>query len=1166
MIEKHLFTGGMDMDTEDRFLSNEDWRYAFNIQAAVNNEGSFGTIEKILGNKKITNSFRKTNHVCIGHATDLKNKRVFFFMCDTSTPTNPNSDGSFGQHMILNYNLTSNTVTLLYKSIWLFFNENYLITGADVIDGKFLYWTDDNQEPSKINIDLALSNEYPTSMDDRSYIDAMPYAPLYAPICSYNSVNNQGFNNLKNKLYQFKYRYHYRDSTVSSWSPVSKVCLPYNLSYSLENINWNNRIDLTIPITGNQLVDRIDVAVRDSNLSDFYRIMSLIGGVDYTITGSFAYPYWFNTETWDALDSAESNKVFDYVPIKAKSQAVIGTRLVYGNYVENYDFDEEIDAYIVAEYTNIRPNGWTGYLGGVTQAIENKSYYYKHYVFPYWNEDLYNAPYYVLTFDYSISGFEVYTFDYVLNTGATGSLSIPISNFSGNIDLLVDYLKDLALVNGIWAVNNDNYNGNGAYIQNIEGYWYEPYNGLTDNNIIFIANSQDSIPISERADHPYWLIDLTITVTTSYTGNVVGTPIPTWKRGANHKFGLVYYDQRGRASCVYTSNDLEILTEWWDQLNVYNGQIQFRVGIEHTPPIWAYKYQIVYGGNNTYLKDPEGRGFVQFKVGTVTSVGASHKEISLSPILGFNARYSNSVVNYTWTSGDRLRPIYDDSSAAYFTNTDNESYEIIKAETSGSDYLISIQNTNASYLIETGDIVELYSPATSGQNAFYYEIGEVFDILNPGTSSRLHYGNIQSQSSTQEALVELRGGDVYLTNRLMPSGPELSDPSSTFEVEESHYSDFQDSNDINIGRFNVVDPGYRQIRKIASVRYSDVYIPSTDVNGLGTFYDTNFNDFDQNYGSIQKLYSEDKRLNIFQEFKVGQSLINESVLNDLSGSQLVQRSDNVLSTIQYYVGEFGIGLNPESFSVYGFAKYFVDVYRGAVLRLSNDGITKISDYKMMSYFIDRFNTSFNGTDSIRVFGCYNERNREYILCMKEVTRTVENTVLELLPYETIIFNEAKNRWTGFVGFYPEWISPTALDYVTFNNGEMYLHNQSVNGYANFNGSQQNSDIKIIFNQNPSHNKFWKSIEIESNSIWIAPTITNQYGQSSELISDHFEKIENVYWSAFYKDINTGVVHPLYNGNDLRSPELSVLLRNSDSVYVKLFSVGGKFESSELTNR
>lgn len=67
-------------------------------------------------------------------------------------------------------------------------------------------------------------------------------------------------------------------------------------------------------------------------------------------------------------------------------------------------------------------------------------------------------------------------------------------------------------------------------------------------------------------------------------------------------------------------------------------------------------------------------------------------------------------------------------------------------------------------------------------------------------------------------------------------------------------------------------------------------------------------------------------------------------------------SNKVLGTPQAYAGHYGISKNPESFVVDGNVCYWVDIRQGAVLRLKQNGISPISDLKMMDYFRDKSET------------------------------------------------------------------------------------------------------------------------------------------------------------------------------------------------------------------
>lgn len=139
-----------------------------------------------------------------------------------------------------------------------------------------------------------------------------------------------------------------------------------------------------------------------------------------------------------------------------------------------------------------------------------------------------------------------------------------------------------------------------------------------------------------------------------------------------------------------------------------------------------------------------------------------------------------------------------------------------------------------------------------------------------------------------------------------------------------------------------------------SLIYSGVYNSRTSVNNTNIFSigESITRSLDPASGSIQKLYSEDTNLVIFQENKVNRALIDKDVTYTSEGGTQTLPPGVVIGQIVPYLGEFGISQNPESFAVYGFQKYFTDKDRNVVLRLSRDGITPISNYGMNSYFRD----------------------------------------------------------------------------------------------------------------------------------------------------------------------------------------------------------------------
>jgi len=160
------------------------------------------------------------------------------------------------------------------------------------------------------------------------------------------------------------------------------------------------------------------------------------------------------------------------------------------------------------------------------------------------------------------------------------------------------------------------------------------------------------------------------------------------------------------------------------------------------------------------------------------------------------------------------------------------------------------------------------------------------------------------------------------------------------------------------------DEEVMQQHRFSSLIYSGVYNSRTGINDTNVFSiaEDISKSLNPANGSIQKLFSENTNLNIFQENKVSHALIDKDAVYSAEGSPMQTQSNVVIGQIIPYLGEYGISTNPESFATYGFQKYFADAYRGVIGRLSRDGITEISNYGMKDYFRDGLAT-MNSTDS-----------------------------------------------------------------------------------------------------------------------------------------------------------------------------------------------------------
>ena len=180
---------------------------------------------------------------------------------------------------------------------------------------------------------------------------------------------------------------------------------------------------------------------------------------------------------------------------------------------------------------------------------------------------------------------------------------------------------------------------------------------------------------------------------------------------------------------------------------------------------------------------------------------------------------------------------------------------------------------------------------------------------------------------------------------------------SNFVIEESRIRGAFNAPSVELGvrAFVREDSNDAKYRSNALV-YSGIYNSRTEFNETNVFSigEEITRSVDPGYGSIQIIDAMDNDLTIIQENKVNRALIDKDAIFTAEGQALTTAAKMVIGQITPYVGDYGISKNPQSFAKYGFRRYFADKYRNAVLRLSRDGITEISEYGMKDFFRDNF--------------------------------------------------------------------------------------------------------------------------------------------------------------------------------------------------------------------
>jgi len=166
---------------------------------------------------------------------------------------------------------------------------------------------------------------------------------------------------------------------------------------------------------------------------------------------------------------------------------------------------------------------------------------------------------------------------------------------------------------------------------------------------------------------------------------------------------------------------------------------------------------------------------------------------------------------------------------------------------------------------------------------------------------------------------------------------------------------------------------YKEERRKYGLIYSGIYNSISGINNLNQFIQAEkiTKDINPKYGSIQKLYSRNSDLVTLCEDKILRIQANKDALFNADGDSNVVSTNRVLGQTIPFVGEYGISTNPESFAADSYRAYFTDRVRGAVIRLSMDGLTPISDAGMKDWFRD------NLKNHRKLVGSFDDRNGEY---------------------------------------------------------------------------------------------------------------------------------------------------------------------------------------------
>ena len=349
---KRVFNASrMNQDLDDRLVVPGEYREALNINVSKSEGSDIGAIENLKGNKEIV-STSISGAKTIGVLRDNGNEKIYYFI--TNNDSYDHSNSSAKQHQIIEYDQRANKSITLVNSNALNFHTQFPITGVNLVD-TLLFFTDDRNPPRKINVDTARNEpgKYNLATNIDNLISVAKFAPYSAAdILALSNTDETGAvitsNFLENKLVRFSYRYQFDDGEYSILAPFTPICFsrlgnPDAISTStiadfgeIETfVNAVKSVQLSVPIPTGYGITGVELIYKETGSSTLYVVE------DKTVTTESSVNFFYKSQDpFKTLPSDQLTRVSDAVPKKAKSQELAGGRLIYGNFLQNFDIPD----------------------------------------------------------------------------------------------------------------------------------------------------------------------------------------------------------------------------------------------------------------------------------------------------------------------------------------------------------------------------------------------------------------------------------------------------------------------------------------------------------------------------------------------------------------------------------------------------------------------------------------------------------------------------------------------------------------------------------------------------------------------------------------------------------------------------------------------------------
>jgi len=1117
--QKEFKIQGLNNDDNLELLGEGDYLNLLNGRIGLSEQGKSMRIENVMGTTALANAKYPPYGVnqTIGGCMDIEGRRLIWFVYNT-----------FSDHGIYCYSFDDNQVyAVLYDSQiqgGLGFDKNYRIDrNCRVVNG-LLYWTDNLNEPKKINIESGIKLNQPSynttqvayqTLTDSYEITVIRRPPAYPPTITkaYDSTYVNNF--VANQSWQFAWQYIYFDGEISvlaEFSTASKMNLKYFGGIQISNyINCTLSLSEQIPQTA-----RIIRLIAKNQINNSYNVVKtydkLVDSTPFTNhnNGSIQLSFnYYGDVVGETIDAATSVKPYDSVPLLSKTLETAVSRIFLGNNLSGYASPTSTS---LAGVTNIATISASAF---AVTGVDAQSGY------PPSVTGSYKMLFTGTPAIGDLVTLKIYFYD-TTKTPSSNSIIITYTAASTTLTTEVSAIEALIAANSTISA----YHLTAAYVSS-------PVS-------ITLTTSTGSSKVSYIDAH----------IVTSGGSGTIGS---FFKNESSYQLGTTFYDKARRKCGVVTNSGLIISTPLKTYANStaalsINWTLS-NINALTEIPSWAYYYSIdrtlnlktrffmdSVNGSHTYYADKNATSGV-YEYTSTTFVAASVAiAIGLDSLLQAN-------LGYTYTAGDMC----------------------VIVTSTGSRYELPIIGTDSNYLLvsptDIGNvstlqyIYEIYTPYIKTDIEPFYEVGNLYPIINAGTNSRVY-------STLSGSLY----GDAYILARSYNS--------------VSYYAETMSPNDA-FYKYWITDAGFinyvtllGQVRNKHEIRYSNVFTAGTQNNGLSTFEALNFKTTPLGTGEINKLQLASKTeeqgviMLSINSFQTVSCYLGEVQVIGASQNAFLAQDTSVIGTMNVLKGMFGTN-HPETVIEYLGYVFWYDLNNGAIVQYSSNGLFPISSYKMASFF-HRYAKDYQATSSAtldtlngfhHIPTSIDPFTKRFQITLPSLIDPSTATVLpsyggvapsyassiinRFNPYtklgQTVCFDILENRWKEIMEYTGEFYDYFQNTMFGFKNGTIYTHNTNSSTWNTFYGVQY--PMRYCFTANPpiSSVKDVTGLTVEGIDIPNYSVLYSEYPyiQITDMTAKDYRNQEGIQYSNWYRDrlspnVNGTTIQKMYYGSIIKS--------------------------------